>query len=77
MNITKSDQQVDQTVTRVCLYSGKSEVQISDRSNRAQRCQRLAMTRKWATQTNHTLRRDTASVMEDLICMPRPQTRQR
>ena len=54
---------------RVRPWSGRSEVQISGRSNRTQRCQRLApaatflqkklcclgaMTRRWAPQTRHT-----------------------
>ena len=54
---------------RVRLWSGRSEVQISGRSNRTQCCQRLAtaaiflqkklcclvaMTRRWAPQTRHT-----------------------
>ena len=61
------------------LWSGRSEVQISGRSNRTQCCQRLATaatflrkelccpgatTRRWAPQTRYTLRRTTASINE-------------
>ena len=72
---------VGRAVTR-CLWSGRSEVQISGRSNRARCYQRLAtaatflrkelccpgaMTRRWAAQTPHTLWRNTASIMKDFI----------
>ena len=58
----------------VCLQSGKSEIQIWDRLNQTQFCQRLvtaatflwkelwsfgAMTRRWVSQTRYTLRRST------------------
>ena len=67
---------------QIFLWSGRSKVQISDRSNRTQCCQRLAtvatllrielccpgaMTRRWAPPTRYTLRRITASIMKDLI----------
>ena len=67
---------------RVSLWSGSSEVRISGRSNRTQCCQWLAyaaiflrrklccpgaMTRRWAPSTRFTLRRNTTSIMKDLI----------
>ena len=69
-------------VLRVRPWSGRSEVQISGRSNRTQCCLRLAtvatflrmelccpgaMTRRWAPPTRYTFRRNTASIMKDLI----------
>ena len=62
----------------VCLRSGKSEIQISGRSNQTQCCHRCEISSngavlprrndaEMAPQTRHTLRRNTASIMEDLI----------
>ena len=65
-----------------CIWSGRSEVQISSQSNRTQCCQRLAtastifrkklccrvaMMRRWVEQTRYTLLRTTASIMKDLV----------
>ena len=64
------------------LWSGRSKVQITARSNRRQSCQRFAtaatffrkepyclgpMTRRWALQTHYTLRRNRASVTKGFI----------
>ena len=66
---------------RVRLWSGRSEVQNSGRSNRTQCCQRLAtaatflqkelccpgaMMRRWAPPTRYTLQRITASIMKEM-----------
>ena len=75
------DRPVGRAVMR-CLWSGRSKVYISDRSNRTQCCQRLAtvalflrkklhypgaITWRWASQTGYTLRRITAIILKDLI----------
>ena len=67
---------------RVRLWIGRPDVQISGRSNRTQRCQRLTTaatflwkelhcqgttTQRWAPQTLYTLRRNTASIMKGLF----------
>ena len=72
---------VGRAVTRL-PRSGSSEIQISGRSNQTHCCQRLAtaatflqkklrnpgaMTWRWAPPTRYTLRRNTASIMKDLI----------
>ena len=61
-----------------------SKVQLSDRSNRTQCCQRLAtaaifvqkkmccpgaMMKRWAPPTRNTLQHNTASITKDLICL--------
>ena len=76
---------VGQAVTRLSLVQ-EVEVPISGRSNQTQCCWRFAsaakflwnelccpgtMTRSWAPQTRYALRRNTASVMKDLIWFQR------
>ena len=75
------EQPVSQAAAR-SVWSRRSEVQISSGSNRTRCCQRLAtdvtflqkelccpgaMTRGWAQHTRNTLRRNTTSIMKDLI----------
>ena len=67
---------------RFRFWSGKSEIQILSQTNWTKCCKRLAtvatflqkklcypgaMTRRWTPQTRYTLRRNTASIMKDLI----------
>ena len=69
-------------INRVRLWNGRCKIQILGRSNRTQCFKRLAtsvlffqkklcclisMTWRYAPQTRYTLRRNTASVIEDLL----------
>ena len=65
---------------RVRPWSGRSEVQISGRSNQIQfrHCCDISkgavlpagyLTRRWAPQTHYSLRSNTASTTKDLICL--------